>query len=421
MKKKLTLLPLLSALLISGCNLLNISSNSSASNNSSNQEKVETKLLISEYIEGSGENNKAIEIYNFSDEEVDLSEYKIAHYRRETTPDSTVALSGTIKAKETFVVVADSSDSQELRSKADLISKDLFFTGKGVVALLLNDEIVDSLGYLTYYNEYAADVTLVRKVDYLNPRVEYDAYDWIKYAKDNYKYLGNVENSVTPEELLNGPCLDDKYLDLNAYPFYYNTGNALKGGGGAVKGAVKSNIDGDTSDLYVEGINPSEFMESKYYGTTSKGTWLRARYYGVDTPESGGVGGIQEFGMMAKYYTAYIQNNAENMYIQTVKDDSLLGNFGRLLGYIWADKDTMVNYETIKAGYSVSLFDTHYDMMYKDIPYESYFYNANLYARKNKLGRYGEKDPYWNYDAKKSYCEFVSCGNYFENGGSILA
>lgn len=423
MKKKLVLLPLLSTLLISGCNLFNKSSSNSSSteNSSSNNEKVETKLLISEYIEGSGEKNKAIEIYNFSDEEVDLSEYKIGHYRMEETPDSTVALSGKLKAKETYVVVADSSDSEELRSKADFISKDLFFTGKGVVALLLKDQIVDSLGYLTYYNEYAVDVTLVRKVDYLSPRPSYDAYDWIKYAKDNYKYLGNVENSVTPEELLNGPCLDDKYFDLNAYPFYYNDGNALRGGGGAVKGAVKNNIDGDTSDLYVEGINPRDFMDnSSYYGTSSKGTWLRSRYYGVDTPESGGIGGIQEFGMMAKYYTAYIQNNADTMYIQTVKGDSLLGNFGRLLGYIWADKDTMVNYETIKAGYSVASFDTHYDMMYKDLPYESYFYNANLYARKNKLGRYGEKDPYWNYDANESYCEHFTCGNYFENGGSIL-
>ena len=124
--------------------------------------------------------------------------------------------------------------------------------------------------------------------------------------------------------------------------------------------------------------------------------------------------------MMAKYYTAFIQNKADVIYIQTVKDDSLLGNFGRLLAYIWADKDTMVNYETIKAGYSVSGYSYHFDMMYKDIPYESYFYNANLYARKNKLGRYGEKDPYWNYSSGKSYCEKLTCGNYFENGGSIL-
>lgn len=424
--KKTTILPLLSIIILAGCTNGNSSSNqqsstSSASSISSSVVKEETKLLISEYIEGSGENNKAIEIYNFSDEEVDLAKYKIAHFKRETTPDSTVTLEGTIKPKETYVVVASSSDDLELRNKADLISQDLYFTGKGVVALLLNDEIVDSLGYLTYYNEYAVDVTLVRKVDYLTPRAEYDAYDWIRYATDNYKYLGNVENSVTPEELLNGPCLDDKYLDLNNYPFYYNDGNALKGGGGAVSGALKNNMDGDTSDLYVNDINPAEFMDnSSYYGTTSKGKWLRSRYYGVDTPESGGVGGIQEFGIMAKYYTAYIQNKATTMYIQTVKGDSLKGNFGRLLAYIWADKDTMVNYETIKAGYSVASFDYHFDMMYKDIPYESYFYNANLYAKKNKLGRYGEKDPYWNYSANKSYCESFTCGNYFENGGSIL-
>ena len=73
-------------------------------------------------------------------------------------------------------------------------------------------------------------------------------------------------------------------------------------------------MDGDTSDIYVTGVKPSEFMtNSSYYGTNSTGTWLRSRYYAVDTPESGGVGGIQEFGIMAKYYTAYIQNKAQNI------------------------------------------------------------------------------------------------------------
>lgn len=437
MKNNIKLISILSIMILAGCGTKNSSSeqintssnsiiSSSVSNNSENKNSSEsmftndTKLLISEYVEGSGDNNRAIELYNFSNEEVNLNEYTIAHYKREYTPDSQVILSGTLKAKETFVVVTATADA-ELKEKADLVSEDLFFTGKGAVALMHNGKVADSLGYISLYAEYAVDTTLVRKVDYLNPRPEYDAYDWIKYATDNFKYLGNVENSVTPEELLNGPCLDDKYLDLEQYPFYYNDGNSNRGGGGAVSGSVRNNIDGDTSDLFVNGINPKDFMtSSNYYGTLNGKTWLRARYYGVDTPESGGNAGIQEFGMMAKYYTAFIQNHADVIYVQTVKDDSLLGNFGRLLAYIWADRDTLVNYETIKAGYSVSGYSYHFDMMYKDIPYESYFYNANLYARKNKLGRYGEKDPYWNYSSGKSYCETLTCGNYFENGGSIL-
>lgn len=421
MNKKV-LLSLLSLLLIPGC----------IKNGTSSDGEEKSQLLISEYVEGTGDitgdtgevifANRAIELYNFSDKDVDLSKYKIAHYRRDTTPEITVSLSGTLKAKSTYVVVTATSD-ETLKAKSDFVSNDLYFSGKGAVSLLLNDTVVDTIGYISLYTPFAEDTTLVRKVDHMTPKPEFDAYDYIKYAPDNFKYLGNVENSVTPEELLNGPCLDDKYLDLNQYPFYVNDGYGKFGGGGAVKASVKNNIDGDTSDLYVEGINPADFMDStSYYGTTNKGTWLRSRYYGVDTPESGGNAGIQEFGMMAKYYTAFLQNKtADDMYVQTVKGDSLLGNFGRLLAYIWAGKNTLVNYETIKSGYSIADFDYHYDMMYKDIPYESYFYNANLYAQKNKLGRYGAKDPYWNYSSGKSYCQSLTCGNYFENGGSITA
>lgn len=429
MKKKMLFLPILSAMMLTSCALPFGTNNSTQSNNNSTNESSipaeETKLIITELVEGSGDSttvyNNAIEIYNFSDEDVNLADYSIAHYQREITPSNIVKLEGTLKAKETYVVVTGTADNEELKAKANLISNDLFFTGKGMVALLLNDNIVDCLGYPTIYSDYAASVTLVRKVNFMEPRLEYDAYDWIRYSADNYKYLGNVENSVTPEELLNGPVLEDKYFDHNQYPFYYNDGNSIRGGGGAVSGSVKNNIDGDTSDLFVNGLTPSEFMaENKYYGVVGGKTWIRCRYYAVDTPESGGNAGIQEFGMMAKYYTAYIQNKADTIYVQTVSGDSIVGNFGRLLAYIWADKDTMVNYETIKAGYSKAQYDFHEDMMYKDLPYEAYFYNANLHAMKFKLGRYGEKDPYWNYSSNSSYCEKIVCGNYFENDGSIL-
>ncbi len=432
MKKNIGLLSILSMLILSGCTLTGTpisSSNDKTSTNGSNsvENRPETKLIFTELMVGAGDNNRALELYNFSDEDVDLSKYTISHYKREMTPDSTITLSGTVKAKETYVIVTGSSDSEELRAKADYIANDLTFTGKGALTLNLDGFIVDTLGFISYYNDYAASATLVRKVDYMVPRAPleeggeaYDEYDWIRYGTDNYKYLGNVENSVTPEELLNGPCLEDKYLDLEQYPFYYNDGNSLRGGGGAVEASVKNNIDGDTSDFYISTVNPSDFMYD-YYGTANGKNWIRARYFAVDTPESGGAAGIQEFGMMAKYYTAYIQNNAEKMYIQTVKDDSIVGQFGRLLSFVWADRDTLVNYETIKAGYSSTQIAWNEALTYKDLPYESYFRNATLYARKFKKGRYGEKDPYWNYTSHKSYCESISCGNYFENGGSILA
>ena len=264
-------------------------------------------------------------------------------------------------------------------------------------------------------------MTLVRKVDHMEPRHNFDEYDWIRYAPDNFNYLGDATNSATPEELLAGPVLEEKYTDNQLYSFKQENGQLA--GGLAVKASIRNNIDGDTTDLFIEETNfkPQDFMTNKnYYGLSNGKYWVRVRYQAVDTPESYS-GNIQEFGILAKYYTAYIQNKASTLFLQSVHGDSLLCNYGRVMGYVWADRNTLVNYETIKHGYSTITFNFHYELTSRDIPYESYMYNAMLYAKRNKLGLYGEKDPYWNYDTGKSYCESRECGNMFENGGNIYA
>ena len=66
-------------------------------------------LFISEYIEGWG-NNKAIEIYNPTDAEVDLSDYRLERYANGATAaqdNQKVDLSGTLGANSVMVVVLD--------------------------------------------------------------------------------------------------------------------------------------------------------------------------------------------------------------------------------------------------------------------------------------------------------------------------
>ena len=41
-------------------------------------------------------------------------------------------------------------------------------------------------------------------------------------------------------------------------------------------------------------------------------------------------------------------------------------------------------------------------MSYKGITYSNYLYNIQLYAEKQKVGIWGEKDPYWDYTTNKS-------------------
>ena len=373
----------------------------------------ETELIISEYVEGTGM-DKAIEVYNFTDKEVDLSNYTINQYRSDYVPTVTVQLEGILAPKSTYVVAYEGS-SDEVLEKANQTDIGLYFTGKNAISLNNKGKIVDVIGYIGYALDYAKDMTLVRKVDHMEPRQKFDEYDWIRYAPDNFKYLGDATNSATPEELLAGPVLESQYTDNQQYSF--KKPDSQLAGGLAVKASIRNNIDGDTTDLLIEDsqFNPKEFMtKTSYYGLVGGKYWVRVRYQAVDTPESYSTN-IQEFGLMAKYYTAYLQNKADVLYLQSVLDDSLLCNYGRVMGYVWAGRDTLVNYETIKHGYSTVSFNFHYGLTSRDIPYESYMYNAMLYAQRNKLGLYGEKDPYWNYETGTPYCD-ENCKNYWETG-----
>lgn len=89
-------------------------------------------LFFSEYVEGSF-NNKAMAIYNPTNQSIDLSGYKIIRWSNGSAsydPIYAVTLSGTIAPKDEFVVVLDKQDCaltgqdtcvfQELKDKADL-------------------------------------------------------------------------------------------------------------------------------------------------------------------------------------------------------------------------------------------------------------------------------------------------------------
>lgn len=89
-----------------------------------------TEIFISEYVEGS-QNNKAIELYNPTNQAVDLSNYRITRWSNGNdifAAKESTQLSGTIQPKDVFVLVLgitsspDGTDSlvwQSLQAKAD--------------------------------------------------------------------------------------------------------------------------------------------------------------------------------------------------------------------------------------------------------------------------------------------------------------
>ena len=131
-------------------------------------------LFISEYVEG-WSNNKAIEIYNPTDTDIDLSQYIVVRYSNgstSATPANAVALIGTIPSLGTHVGVIEKLDQagtgqeapvwDSLQARADQfycpeysVSNAFYWNGNDVVVLakgsigdILNAELIDMFGKL---------------------------------------------------------------------------------------------------------------------------------------------------------------------------------------------------------------------------------------------------------------------------------
>jgi len=103
-------------------------------------------LIISEYIEGSSY-NKAIELFNLSNEAIDLAaeNYKLGRFSNGGTEASMITLEGSIAAQSTFVI-ANSRASDAIKALADQQSGSVSHNGDDGYVLYKNDEVIDSFG-----------------------------------------------------------------------------------------------------------------------------------------------------------------------------------------------------------------------------------------------------------------------------------
>ena len=109
-----------------------------------------TELFISEYVEGSSL-NKAIEIYNGTDTDVELSNYELQFYfNGNVIPGRTLSLSGTLLSGDVFVIAEDAADPA-LRDLADqLDTSTAWFNGDDAVVLLNGGVIIDVIGQIGF-------------------------------------------------------------------------------------------------------------------------------------------------------------------------------------------------------------------------------------------------------------------------------
>ena len=176
-------------------------------------------LFISEYIEGSSY-NKAIELYNPTNNDIDLSTYSLELYSNgKTTPNATVVLSGTVKSNEVFVISHANADAV-ISVQSDLVNSSVInFNGDDAVVLKNNSDVVDAFGQVGTDpgSEWSSngvgtkDETLVRindqicgdtdPSDLFDPSVTFESF-----AKDTFEYIGSFGDSDNgaeePEETI---------------------------------------------------------------------------------------------------------------------------------------------------------------------------------------------------------------------------
>jgi len=172
-------------------------------------------LIISEYIEGSGY-NKAIELYNNTSTDIDLSEYSLQRYSNGSASVSTeITLNGTLAANSTYVIVnADTRASTDLSDKADLLDSVVNFNGDDAIVLTKDGAVIDSFGQVgvdpgSSWSEggvSTANQTLRRKDEVTTgrttPNAEFNpSEEWVQFDQDDFDGLGSHAGNggTTPE------------------------------------------------------------------------------------------------------------------------------------------------------------------------------------------------------------------------------
>lgn len=179
-------------------------------------------LIISEYVEGSS-NNKAIELYNPTNNTIDLSAYQLKYYfNGNTNAGTTISLTGTVEAGKTHVIV-QSQAAAELIALANQTNGSSWFNGDDAIVLLNNSTVIDSLGQIgvdpgSSWSENGVstiDATLRRNgvlTDIDASNVFSPAQQWLAFPNNSFDDLGRFNSDDTPEQPQLGQCGENHSL-----------------------------------------------------------------------------------------------------------------------------------------------------------------------------------------------------------------
>ncbi|SQH77066.1 putative Extracellular nuclease [Shewanella benthica] len=225
-------------------------------------------LIISEYVEGSS-NNKAIEFYNPTNTDIDLNQYQVEYYfNGNTTVGSTIVLTGTLAAGETYVL-ADNDANAEILAIANQVSNSSFFNGDDAIVLRKSGAVVDSLGQVgvdpgsqwgsgdlsTQDNTLRRDPAQLIGDSIIDDEVTLDT--WQGFAKDDFSDLGQFNAEPTdptdptdPTEPVTLVC-NDPSTAIHAIQGLTDT-SPLNGQLVEVEAIVTSNQEAGLKGLFVQ-------------------------------------------------------------------------------------------------------------------------------------------------------------------------
>lgn len=365
-------------------------------------QKESSPLVISKIFDATIQANNIIELYNPSEEDIDLKNYALDFYTNGSEEVSkTIPLSGVISANAFFAI--GSSNALDTANKAlyDFVFEEgsLPFNGNDSIVLTLNGDNIDFVGFTGLDVDFAKDLTMIRlgeKADY-QPSAVFDAFNFIYYLPDMFQYLKNDTHEIkTLEQLYAGPQLEDRYKSMP----YVDPNNATLGGGGAVLSLNSGVADGDTA----------YFSANAGFGGGS------VRYFYINTPEVDGTFvSAEPWGYVAsKYNKQYLLSNptSKEIYIQSIKGYALQEVHGRNIALVWVNghlSQFMLVAEGLSEDVGMKYSSYDLEMHYKNVPYLTFLRFAEHRAKVQGWGTKGypanpagEKSPDWNYDSNQN-------------------
>ncbi|MCF7814077.1 MAG: lamin tail domain-containing protein [Candidatus Cloacimonetes bacterium] len=184
-----------------------------------------SELFISEYIEGSSY-NKAIEIFNGTGSDVDLSEYSLEKDANGAGSwSSSYDYSGTLADGEVFVLANSQADPTILNVADDTDDGVINFNGNDAVRLLKNGTPIDMFGDLSG-NDFAANVTLVRNPDVASPVTTWNPDEWTEYPQNTFTYLGtHIFQTNDPMIIVNVPNGGEEWEQASTHTIQWTSLN----------------------------------------------------------------------------------------------------------------------------------------------------------------------------------------------------